>query len=110
MLFRRRRREPATSWEVVEYKIVEPVPVCDEDDEGESRTRTIHVPPWLVTDGRYFLCPDLDIVIVAEEDMTRSFIFDFTKTAQAPNAVVFARQLLLQEIAKRQYNMLLTEG
>ena len=42
--------------------------------------------------------------------MTRSFIFDFTKTAQAPNAVVFARQLLLQEIAKRRYNMLLTEG
>jgi len=42
--------------------------------------------------------------------MTRSFIFDFTKTAQATNAVVFARQLLLQEIAKRQYNMLLTEG
>ncbi|KAF9644693.1 hypothetical protein BDM02DRAFT_3068367, partial [Thelephora ganbajun] len=84
--FRRRRREPATSWEVVEYKIVEPVPVCDEDEE------------------------DLDISIVAEEDMTRSFVFDFTKATQATNAVAFARQLLLQEIAKRNYNMLLTEG
>ena len=53
---------------------------------------------------------DLDISIVAEEDMTRSFVFDFTKPAQATNAVVFARQLLLQEMAKQHYNMLLTEG
>ena len=53
---------------------------------------------------------DLDISIVADEDMTRSFVFNFTKTTQATNAVVFARQLLLQEMAKRQYNMLLTEG
>lgn len=75
-----------------------------------TRVSPVHVPLWLVTDGHYFLYPDLDILIVAEEDMTRSFIFDFTKTAQAPNAVVFARQLLLQEIAKRRYNMLLTEG
>lgn len=49
-------------------------------------------------------------MIVAEEDMTKSFIFDFTRTTQATNAVVFARQLLLQEMAKRDYNMLLTEG
>ena len=109
MLFRR-RRQAATSWEVVEYKIVEPVPVCDEDDEGECCTWVTHTPRWPVTDGQYLLYPDLDILIVAEEDMTKSFIFDFTKTAQAPNAVVFARQLLLQEIAKRDYNMLLTEG
>jgi len=53
---------------------------------------------------------DLDISIVAEDDMTRSFVFDFTKPTQAPNAVVFARQLLLQEVAKLNYNMLLTEG
>lgn len=53
---------------------------------------------------------DLDISIVAEDDMTSSFVFDFTKAAQATNAVVFARQLLFQEIAKRHYNMLLTEG
>lgn len=42
--------------------------------------------------------------------MTRSFVFDFTKATQATNAVVFARQLLFQEIAKHHYNMLLTEG
>ena len=42
--------------------------------------------------------------------MTRSFVFDFTRTAQATNAVVFARQVLLQEIAKSHYNMLLTVG
>jgi len=110
MLFRRRRREVATSWEVVEYKVVEPVPVCDEDDEGEQTDGTIsslHL--FDVTDfGTIY--PDLDILIVAEEDMTRSFIFDFAKTTQATNAVVFARQLLLQEIAKHHYNMLLTEG
>lgn len=35
MFFRNRRRELAASWEVVEYKVVEPVPVCDEDDEGQ---------------------------------------------------------------------------
>jgi hypothetical protein len=35
MLFRRRRREPVPSWEVVEYKVVEPVPMYDEDDEGK---------------------------------------------------------------------------
>ena len=63
-----------------------------------------------VTDVRIVLFLDLDVSIVAEEDMTRSFVFDFTKPAQATNAVVFARQLLLQEIAKRHYNMLLTEG
>ena len=107
--FRNRRRELADSWEVVDYKVVEPVPVCDEDDEGKP-TRT---PPSLsvsVTDTRVVLFLDLDISIVAEEDMTRAFVFDFTKPAQATNAVVFARQLLLQEIAKRHYNMLLTEG
>ena len=53
---------------------------------------------------------DLDISIVAEEDMTSTFVFDFTRATQASNAVVFARQLLFQEIVKRQYNMLLTEG
>jgi len=58
----------------------------------------------------FVLYLDLDILIVAEEDMTKSFIFDFTRTTQATNAVVFARQLLLQEMAKRDYNMLLTEG
>ena len=42
--------------------------------------------------------------------MTRSFVFDFTKTTQATNAVVFARQLLFQELSKHHYNMLLTEG
>jgi len=42
MLFRRRRRETATSWEVVEYKIVEPVPICDDDDEGKP-THRLHV-------------------------------------------------------------------
>ena len=53
---------------------------------------------------------DLDISIVAEDDMTSSFVFEFTKPAQASNAVVFARQLLFQDIAKLEYNMLLTEG
>lgn len=68
---------------------------------------------WSVTDHHIplkFVRLDLDISIVAEEDMTSSFVFNFTKATQASNAVVFARQLLFQEIAKRHYNMLLTEG
>jgi hypothetical protein len=106
MLFRRRRREPVASWEVVDYKVVEPVPVCDEDDEGTSLRESL-CPRCDLTS---ITSTDLDISIVAEEDMTRSFVFDFTKETQATNAVVFARQLLFQEIAKRHYNMLLTEG
>ena len=72
-----------------------------------------HIPYHLtlaVADIRINIFLDLDISIVAEDDMTRSFVFDFTKPTQATNAVVFARQLLLQEVAKRNYNMLLTEG
>lgn len=65
---------------------------------------------FVLTDFRITVFLDLDISIVAEDDMTRSFVFDFTKPTQATNAVVFARQLLLQEVAKRNYNMLLTEG
>jgi len=73
-------------WEVINYRVVEPVSVCEEDEE------------------------DLDISRVAEEDMSRTFVFDITEKGHFRNAIVFARQLLIQDMIRANYNMLLTEG
>ncbi|KAH7883901.1 hypothetical protein F5I97DRAFT_1813753 [Phlebopus sp. FC_14] len=83
--FRRRDQLP---WEVVECETVEPVLMFDDDDE-------------------------LEIVRIREADACRKYIFDFEKHApngtQCASAVLFARQQLLQEIAKKNYNILLLE-
>lgn len=42
--------------------------------------------------------------------MSRTYSFDITKNEHFRNAIVFARQAMLQEMAKFDYNVLLTEG
>ena len=57
MLFRR-RRDPVASWEVVDYKVVEPVPMCDEDDEGKPVLRISQPPSVDVLTCRVsYYCP-----------------------------------------------------
>lgn len=89
-------------WEVVGSTVVEPVPMHEDED------------------GAYLECsvivhcsdhpPDLDISHIANEDMIRTYSFDITKSKHFRNAIVFARQMMLQDLARTSYNMLLTEG
>ncbi|KIK97650.1 hypothetical protein PAXRUDRAFT_135840 [Paxillus rubicundulus Ve08.2h10] len=83
----RRKNEPP--WEVVGCEIVEPVFMFDGGDE-------------------------LDVVRVRGISMSGKYIFDFKKHApngaQGVSTVLFARQQLMQEITKKNYNILLLEG
>ncbi|KAH7911218.1 hypothetical protein BJ138DRAFT_1113381 [Hygrophoropsis aurantiaca] len=75
-------------WEVVGYEAVEPVPMFDEDD-------------------------DYDILRVRDTDTCGTYIFEYGKNPRGTHyadAVIFARQQLLQEIAKKHYNTLLLES
>lgn len=47
---------------------------------------------------------------MANEDISRTYWFDITKSRHFRNAIVFARQTMLQDMAKFGYNVLLTEG
>jgi hypothetical protein len=63
---------------------------------------------------RYLHSPyvDLDIVRVGDMDTRGTYVFEvkhFPKGDQFRNAVFFARQQLLQEVAKRSFNVLLLE-
>ncbi|KAJ6574870.1 hypothetical protein B0H19DRAFT_1254514 [Mycena capillaripes] len=87
MLFNFRRKE--IPWEVVDSKAIEPVPTYYDEDK------------------------DLDIVSVGEADTCGTYVFhvDHLKNAaDLRNAVVFARQQLLQEVAKKGFNALLSES
>ncbi|KAH7921142.1 hypothetical protein BV22DRAFT_1038978, partial [Leucogyrophana mollusca] len=56
---------------------------------------------------------DFDVLRVKDTDTCGTYIFDCVKHpkgAQYVNAVLFARQQLLQEIAKKNYNTLLLES
>ncbi|KAJ7071251.1 hypothetical protein C8F01DRAFT_424744 [Mycena amicta] len=86
MLFKLRRKE--VPWEVVDNKAVEPVPNYYDEDK------------------------DLDIVSIGET-ASGTYVFhvkQLSDAAELRNAVVFARQSLMQEIAKRGYNVLLSES
>ncbi|KAI0936092.1 hypothetical protein AcV5_004316 [Taiwanofungus camphoratus] len=87
MWFRIRRiNEP---WEVVDSRAVEPVPMYDDDD-------------------------DLELVYVADTDLTNTYLFDReTRHSAALDlhaAVAHARTRLLREAARRGCNVLLLEG
>ncbi|KAH9947642.1 hypothetical protein B0H21DRAFT_314401 [Amylocystis lapponica] len=81
----RRKEDP---WEVVDSKVIEPVPMYDDDD-------------------------DIEILRVGESELSRVVTFDMKKTSQQPDivgAVDYARSRVLRDAAKRGYNVLLCEG
>ncbi|PFH50743.1 hypothetical protein AMATHDRAFT_60585, partial [Amanita thiersii Skay4041] len=85
-LFKFRRREDP--WEVVDSKVVDPIPMFDDED-------------------------DIDIDVISDVDMVGTYVFDVKKwggSVEVPKALMFARQQLLQYIPKKGYNILLQEG
>jgi hypothetical protein len=102
-MFNFRRRE--TPWEVVDSSVsVEPVPMYYED-EGEVTLRP-------VVQYAHQLYVDLDIDYVGDNDTTGTYLFDVRRVDERSNfrnALLFSRQLLLQEVAKRDFNVLLLE-
>ncbi|KAI0639190.1 hypothetical protein C8Q77DRAFT_1152185 [Trametes polyzona] len=83
-LFHNRSTDP---WEVVDCKAIEAVSAYT-DDEIE----------------------DMQIVRVYSSPVHATYVFDLKNTADLRRAVVFARQKLLQEAARKEYNVFLTEG
>lgn len=83
------RRKNEQSWEVVGCECIDPVPMIDDDDE-------------------------LDILRVRDTATCGTYIFDLGKRSPQGsdycNAVLFARQQLLQEIVKNNWNILLSES
>ncbi|KAJ3815028.1 hypothetical protein F5876DRAFT_72408 [Lentinula aff. lateritia] len=86
MFFKLRRKE--SPWEVAERKLVDPVLMYEEEE--------------------------LDLDVVNPTDICGTYVFDVKKHDQSEadlrNAVVIARQQLLQEIATKGLNVLLTES
>ncbi|KAI0296596.1 hypothetical protein BC826DRAFT_1091011 [Russula brevipes] len=72
-------------WEVVDSKSVEPVPLFDEDD-------------------------DIDIIYVHETRVVRTFVFDVRKDEDLENSLLFAQQQFLEQVQRRGYNALWSEG
>jgi hypothetical protein len=88
MLFSIRTRRKETPWEVVDSKAVDPVPMYYDDE-------------------------DLDIVRVGDADTCGTYVFEvkhLPKDTQLRSAVFFAREQLLQEAAKKNFNVLLLES
>jgi len=88
MFFSIRTRRKETPWEVVDSKAVEPVPMYYDDE-------------------------DLDIVHVGETDTCGTYVFEvkhLPQDAQLRHAVFFAREQLLQEAGKKNFNVLLLES
>ncbi|KIK71270.1 hypothetical protein GYMLUDRAFT_324493 [Collybiopsis luxurians FD-317 M1] len=87
MFFKLRPKE--SPWEVVERKAVDPVPMFHEDE-------------------------DLDLDTVNDCDICGNYVFDVKlhakNQADIRNAVIIARQQLLQEVAKKGFNVLLIES
>jgi len=72
-------------WEVVDSKSVEPVPLFDEED-------------------------DIDIIYVHETRVVRTFVFDVRKDEDLENSLLFAQQQFLEQVQRRGYNALWSEG
>jgi hypothetical protein len=55
---------------------------------------------------------DLDVIRIGDTDTCGTYVFEvkhIPKDAQVRNAVFFAREQLLQEVAKKNFNVLLLE-
>ncbi|KAF8213309.1 hypothetical protein K438DRAFT_1803760 [Mycena galopus ATCC 62051] len=86
MLFNFRRKE--IPWEVVDSKAIEPVHMYDDDQ-------------------------DLEIGSVGDVDTNGTYFFNvgqLKNVQDLQNVVVFARQQLLTEVAKKGFNVLLSES
>jgi len=83
MLFNFRRKE--VPWEVVDNSIVEPVSMVNESE-------------------------DLYISRIGENNTVGTYVFDIRGTQDFRRALAFSRKLLLQEMAKRGFNILLVES
>lgn len=87
MLFRRKE----IPWEVVDSKSVDPVYMYYDDDSE-----------------------DLEIVAIKDTSIARTYLLevkhDTQRSADLRNAVIFARQQLLQEAKKNGYNLLWLES
>jgi len=106
MLFHFRRKE--IPWEVVDSKAIEPVAtgMYYEDDKGGHTPCKLSSKPPTRNAG-------LDMVSVSEVDTCGTYVFHLDRLKNAAdlrNAVVFARQQLLQEVAKKGFNVLLSES
>ncbi|KAI0735398.1 hypothetical protein C8Q76DRAFT_712119 [Earliella scabrosa] len=82
-LFRRKM----DAWEVVEQKTVEPVATFTADERD-----------------------NLDITDVYDATMCGVYLFEMKKLSNLRDAVIFARQRLLQDASAKGYNIFLTEG
>ncbi|KAJ8084269.1 hypothetical protein PM082_003037 [Marasmius tenuissimus] len=83
-------RPKHAAWEVVGRRSVNPVSIYSEDEEE-----------------------DLDIMKVGDSDIDRTYVFEVKRSklySSARNALLFARQQLLLEIARMGYNDLILEG
>jgi hypothetical protein len=60
----------------------------------------------------YLYLPDseLDIIYVHETRVVRTYVFDVRKDKDVENSVLFAQQQFLEEIQRKGYNALWTEG
>jgi hypothetical protein len=100
------RRKNEQSWEVVGCECIDPVPMIDDDDGAL-------VWSWACESFPIRPLPELVILRVRDTDTCGTYIFDLGKRSPQGsdycNAVLFARQQLLQEIVKNSYNILLLE-
>ena len=80
---------------------IEPIPMYYED-EGGVYSSSIHQ----YTHRAHL---DLDIDYVGDADTVGTYVFDVSHVDERFNALLFSRQLLLQEVAKRDFNILLLE-
>lgn len=108
MRFFRRQEIP---WEVVASRAIDTTPTyCEEElEDGKSRFTMLSARHPLPTPHSF---SDLDIVAVSEVNTSQKYVFDIksmSNTSAVSNAVVFARQQLLQQASKYGYNIFLQE-
>ncbi|KAI0786024.1 hypothetical protein C8Q75DRAFT_808812 [Abortiporus biennis] len=78
-----RRKE--VPWEVVDHKSVEQVPMYDEDEE-------------------------IDVVRMSDNLMSYTYMHDIHNSKDMQNAIRTARYFLMQNMALKHYNILVSEG
>ncbi len=89
-------------WEVVDSKTVEPVPLFDEDDGAYAMP--------IRRTASYSCITDIDIIYVHETRVVRTFVFDVRKDKDLENSLLFARQQFFEEVRRKGYNALWSEG
>ncbi|EIN13573.1 hypothetical protein PUNSTDRAFT_57635 [Punctularia strigosozonata HHB-11173 SS5] len=86
------RRKPEAAWEVVDHRMVNPVPMLDEE-EGSADV--------------------LELVDIADEELRATYLFDVHRLSktQLRNAVAFAQHQLREELEHSgEFNVFMMEG